>query len=89
VFHELTKAGIPKDCMVFALNHVLSETEEREGREYLQEAGYSVLEGYLPSQTGYRAAQNSGRSITETRFASLNKKADQLIQALIDRIKNG
>lgn len=86
VFHELVKAGIPKDRLVFALNHVLTEAEEVAARGYLEEAGYSVLDGYIPSRTSYRDAQNHGRAITETRFAALNGKADQLIQSLINRV---
>lgn len=87
VFHELVKAGIPKDRLVFAINHVLTEAEEAAARGYLEEAGYSVLEGYIPSRTSYRDAQNHGRAITETRFAALNGKADQLIQSLINRVE--
>ena len=86
VFHELVKAGIPKNRLVFAINHVLTEAEEAAARVYLEEAGYSVLEGYIPSRTSYRDAQNHGRAITETRFAALNGKADQLIQSLINRV---
>jgi len=86
LFHELTKAGIPKGRLVFALNHVLTETEEVSAREYLREAGYAVLQGYIPSKTSYRDAQNHGRAITETRYGALNEKADSLIQALINLV---
>jgi len=86
LFHELTKAGIPKSRLVFALNHVLTETEEVAAREYLREAGYAVLQGYIPSKTSYRDAQNHGRAITETRYGALNEKADSLIQALINMV---
>ena len=60
LFHELTKAGIPKNRLVFAINHVLTNAEEVAAREYLSEAGYEVLKGYLPSKTSYRDAQNHG-----------------------------
>jgi chromosome partitioning protein len=86
LFHELTKAGIPKSRLVFALNHVLTDTEEVAAREYLREAGYAVLQGYIPSKTSYRDAQNHGRAITETRYGALNEKADSLIQALINLV---
>ena len=86
LFHELTKAGIPKSRLVFALNHVLTETEEVSAREYLREAGYAVLQGYIPSKTSYRDAQNHGRAITETRYGALNEKADALIQSLINLV---
>lgn len=86
LFHELTKAGIPKSRLVFAINHVLTDAEEVAAREYLSEAGYEVLKGYLPSKTSYRDAQNHGRSVTETRYDALNSKADGLIQSLINLV---
>jgi chromosome partitioning protein len=86
LFHELIKSGIPKARLVFALNHVLTGAEEQAAREYLHEAGYEVLSGFLPSKTSYRDAQSHGRSVTETRDEALNAKADGLIQALINKV---
>jgi chromosome partitioning protein len=86
VFHELVKAGISKQKLAFAINKVLTPSEEAGARGYLTEAGYEVLAGYLPVKTSYRDAHDHGRSITETRYDALNQKADALIQALIDRI---
>lgn len=85
-FHALIKAGISKDKLIFALNHIGTEAEADEARIYLTEAGYTVLAGYLPERVGYRQAQNSGLAVTETRFVGLNQKADALIQSLIDRV---
>ncbi|MGK3148778.1 hypothetical protein WAU26_21780, partial [Xanthomonas phaseoli pv. dieffenbachiae] len=50
---------------------------------------YTVLDGSLRDRPAYRQAQNTGHSITETRFAGLNERADTLIQSLIDRVTNG
>jgi chromosome partitioning protein len=88
-FHALVKAGVPKSKLVFALNHIGTETEEAEAREYLTQAGYTVLDGALPERPAYRKAQNGGRSVTETSFANLNATADALIQKLINRIGEG
>jgi chromosome partitioning protein len=86
LFHELVRAGTPKQRLAFALNHVLTEAEEAAARAYLDEAGYAVLDGSLPSKASYRDAQNHGRAITETAFPSMNSRADKLLQSLIDRI---
>ena len=86
LFHELVRAGVPKQRLAFALNHVLTEAEEAAARAYLDEAGYAVLDGSLPSKASYRDAQNHGRAITETAFPSMNSRADRLLQWLIDRI---
>jgi chromosome partitioning protein len=85
-FHGLVKAGIPKEKLIFALNHIGTDTEAAEARQYIEEAGYIVLSGYLPERPGYRKAQNAGYAITETRFPGLNEKADALVQSLIDRV---
>jgi chromosome partitioning protein len=86
VFHGLVKAGIPTTKLVFALNHIGTDSEADAARSYIIEAGYNVLPGYLPERPAYRLAQNEGLAVTETRFASLKKQADTLIQALIDRV---
>jgi chromosome partitioning protein len=44
--------------------------------------------GYLFEKPSYRQAQNIGLSITETSYQSLNKKADELIQSIVDAIKS-
>jgi chromosome partitioning protein len=88
-FHALVQAGIPKDKMVFALNHIGTPAEEAEARAYIAEAGYAVLDGCLLERPAYRKAQNTGHAVTETSFRNLNAKADALIQALIDRVGEG
>ncbi|KPY61002.1 MULTISPECIES: ParA family protein [Pseudomonas syringae group] len=88
-FHALTKAGIPKERLAFALNRIGTPAEEVASRAFLEEAGYSVLAGFLRDRAAYRQAQNTGHSITETRYAGLNDQADTLIQSLIDRVTNG
>ena len=86
VFHELVKDGISKQKLAFAINKILTPSEEAAARSYLTEAGYEVLAGYLPVKTSYRDAHDHGRSITETRYDALNSRADSLIQSIIDRI---
>lgn len=88
-FHALVKAGIPKHKLAFALNRIGTPTEEAEARAYVSEAGYTVLKGCLLERPAYRKAQNAGHSITETSYRNLNKRADALIQALIDRVGEG
>ncbi len=85
-FHALVKAGIPADRLAFALNRIGTDAEEVEARGYLKDAGYSVLDGCLFERPAYRQAQNAGHSVTETRYARLNERADVLLQSLIDRV---
>jgi chromosome partitioning protein len=83
--HELAKKGIARDKMSFALCRVgESETEISEARSYIQQAGYAVLEGEIPEKTAYRRASDEGRTLTETRFATLNQRSDLLAQSIVN-----
>ena len=86
VFHGLVKFGVPANRLIFALNHIGTESEVEAARTYITEAGYAALPGYLPERPAYRLAQNEGLAITETRFHGLKERADALIQALIDKV---
>lgn len=85
-FHALVKSGINKNKLVFALNRIGTVAEAEESRQYIEEAGYHVLNGYISDKPAYRKAQNVGYSITETKYSSLNEKADSLMQDLIDKV---
>lgn len=89
VFHGLIKQGVHPNRLVFALNHIGTESEAESARAYIEEAGYRALPGYLPERPAYRLAQNEGYAITETRFHSLKERADVLIQSLIDKVAEG
>lgn len=82
VFHELRAAGVSVDRLRFVLCRISTDAEETDAREYLQEAGYSVLPGCLLERPAYRSAQGAGRAITETNFKSLNKRAEALVEAI-------
>jgi chromosome partitioning protein len=86
VFHGLIKLGIASDRLMFALNHIGTDSEADAARTYIIEAGYKALPGYLPERPAYRLAQNEGLAVTETRFHSLRNQADALIQRLIDAV---
>lgn len=79
VFHELTGAGVNVRKLRFALCRIATDAEEADARAFLTDAGYEVLSGILLERPAYRAAQSLGRTVTETSFVSLNKRADALI----------
>lgn len=85
--HDLAKNGISKNKIVFALCRVgTSATEIEDARAYLTQSGYPVLPGAIPEQVAYRRASDEGRALTETRFVSLNSRAEELAQAMVDKI---
>lgn len=85
-FHELVRAGIPASRLVFALCKIGTDAEEAEARSYVKQAGFDAIDGCIPERPAYRQAQNLGLTITETRFAQLNRRADEVLQNLVDRI---
>jgi len=85
-FHELVREGIPRTKLVFALCKIGTDAEEVEARAYIAQAGFDALVGFIPERPAYRQAQNLGLTITETRFPQLNRRADELLQNVVDRI---
>jgi chromosome partitioning protein len=85
-FHELVQAGVPRERLVAAICRTLSAGEERIVSAYVQDAGYEVLPGAISERIAYREAQNRGQAITETSVAALNKRADTLIEALLNKV---
>ena len=82
--NQLIKAGVLEQNLVFALTRISTDAEGKEARAALEERGFKVLAGHLPDKAAYKQAQNDGLAITETRFSSLNQKADELIEDLIN-----
>lgn len=85
--HGLRKKGIRPDRVAFAMFKTTgSDRENASARDYVTEAGYTVLEGEVGVSTAYGAASDQGKAITETSFRSLNERASRLAQSVIDRI---
>jgi len=84
---ELCNKGIPKGKLAFAFCRTgESDIELLEAQTYISDASYSYLDGAIPEKAGYRRASDLGFSPTETRFPTLNKKADILAQSVIDKV---
>ena len=45
-----------------------------------------MLTGSIPEKIAYRRASDEGRALTETRFLTLNHRADKLAQSIIDLV---
>lgn len=83
--HDLRAQGVDPDRIAFALCLVADSAREIEGaRAYLSKTPYRVLDGEIPFRTGFKIALDKGRSITETSFKSLTKRADAMAQNIID-----
>jgi len=83
---RLAEMKLASDGPIFALCRVLTASESAETRAAIANAGFETLAGELIERPGYRAAQNAGRSLTETTFPSLNGKAKELARGVLDRL---
>jgi chromosome partitioning protein len=87
--HELLKKRVPKSKMAFALCRVGdSHLEIIEAQTYIADAGYRVLSGSIPEKIGYRRSADAGYALTESRFPSLNERADKLAQSIVSFVTN-
>lgn len=85
--HSLRKKDILPDKIVFAMFKTTgSERENEAARQYLNQAGYIVLDGDVSVSTAYGTASDMGKSITETSFSTLNERAAKLAQSVIDKM---
>ena len=85
--HNLRKKGVPAEKIAFAMFKTTgSARENAAAREYIVEAGYTVLDGAVPVSTAYGSASDIGKAITETSFRTLNERASRLAQSVIDKI---
>ena len=85
-FHALVKAGIPKKKLAFVINCVNSNSEEKNTRDYLTEAGYFVFPISLLDKVSYREAQNQGFSISEVKYLRLSEEVKLLVKAIKNKI---
>ena len=84
--HALRAKGAGGRIAFAMVKTTASARETALAREYIEQAGYPVLEGEVPVSTAYGAAADGGRAISETPFRSLNRKAQALAQSVIDRM---
>ncbi len=84
--YELEQKGIPRNRIVFALVRVATEAETADAKEYIGQSGFAVLDGCLYEKPAYRQAQNEGLAVTETRYSSLNQKADRLLESILQHL---
>lgn len=86
--HELKKNGVATQKIVIVFSRVgNSQVELDEATEYIQMAGYRLLEGAIPERTAYRRASDAGKAATETTHHSTNERADELVQSIINHIE--
>ncbi len=85
---DLIKKGTPRQKIVFALVRVTTEAEIADSRDFIKQSGFTTLEGCLYEKPAYRQAQNDGLAVTETRYKSLNERANILLESILNHLMN-
>lgn len=87
--HSLVNSGVEISKICFALTKTTnSQTEITAALQYLKQTEYHVLSGFLPISTAYATAHDQGKAVTETSYHTLNIKAKEIAQSIIDRLSN-
>lgn len=85
--HELLANGIERQRLLFVINKsVDSQVAVNDARSFVEAANYLVAKTDIPIKTGYQMAQNTGRAMNETNYATLNDRADSVAQEIADRL---
>lgn len=87
--HELRSKGVEKRRILFLINKSIeSQIAIDDAREFVTSAGYLCGVANLPIKTGYQIAQNSGRSVMETSFPTLNERAEGVAEEIVVCLKS-
>lgn len=87
LFHELVKAGIPREKLALVFNGIASLASERDMRAYVEQAGYAVLDGSIEQMETYGRAMDAGKSFIETQLPHLNLAARRVCDEVMAKVK--
>ena len=85
---ELLNKGIERSKMLFVVCKVPKngDREAMNTRASIKNWGFTAAQGWIPMQTGYSKAMDTGRTLTETPYKNLNAVTDKIIQQIVDRV---
>lgn len=85
---ELLNKGVDRSKMLFVVCKVPKngDREAMNTRASINNWGFTAAQGWIPMQTGYSKAMDTGRTLTETPYKNLNLVTDKIIQQIVDRV---
>ena len=86
--HEMLAKGLEDWRVAIALNEVLTDAEVTFARDYLKDAGYAPLPGFMRTVKTYRDARKIGKAVTETLVPALNREAFKLVEEITHALEN-
>lgn len=85
--NDLVKNGIPANKIAFAFCRTGdSDREYEDAIAYMGQTPYLVLPGRMQEKTAFRRASDQGKAAIECQYKGPREQADQLVQAIMDRI---
>ncbi len=83
------KAEVDRSKILFVVMKVpeSGEKEAMSSKKSIKGFGFQVVDTWMPFKTAYGKAMDSGYSMSETRFASLNEKAGNILEAIANHVK--
>ena len=86
--NDLVKNGVQPSKIALAFCRIgESEREFEEAKDYLSQTNYHILDGFMQEKTAFRRASDQGKAATESQYKGPKNQADNLIQSVINRIK--
>ncbi len=85
--NDLALDGIPRNKIVMAVMKVPAgaDKEAMRTRRSIQDWGFDVAPGWHPMRVAIGQAMDNGLALTETRYSTLNERADKIVQFIADR----
>ena len=86
--NELISKGVDLTSIVFVVVNVPpgGDSEAMKTRESIKQWGFTVISGWIPTRTGYGQAISAGKTLVETKYKTLNKTADKVIERLCNEL---
>ncbi len=84
---ELINKGVSRSLIFFVVCKV-TKNGEREAFntcKSISNWSFEVAEGWIPMQTAYSQAMDTGRALTETKYKELNATTDKIIKQIADK----
>lgn len=87
---ELVNKGIPRASIFFVVCKVTKngEREAMNTQKCIRNWSFNVAKGWIPMQTAYSQAMDTGRALTETKYKKLNDTTDKIIKQIADTAMN-
>lgn len=86
--NSLVHAGVPISKLAITFSAVAENAQDYEdAKEYIGQTPYFRVDGYIPQKPALSKTQDIGRSIIECAYVSPRRRADNVIQEIIDRLE--